>query len=181
MFVGIGHALHIVHRYLAIRLPVRHCTFRTFLPISAIAGQGRSHKAQVKLWLAMEHPMLRTALALPLAAALAAAPAMAFAQSQASTPAPRLSLDHRMLVRCSAAFAIVATGQENGNAEALRYPAMGERGREFFVRASAQVMDEAGLDREQISAALSAEAQDLWDSGSLAEVMPVCLGLLPAE
>ena len=58
---------------------------------------------------------------------------------------------------------------------------LAERGREFFVRASAQVMDEAGLDREQISAALSAEAQDLWDSGSLAEVMPVCLGLLPAE
>jgi len=99
----------------------------------------------------------------------------------AQTPAPQLSLDHRMLVRCSAAFAIVGTGQENGNAEALRYPDVTERGREFFVRASAQVMDEAGLDRDQITAALTAEAQDLANSGSLDQVMPVCLGLLPEE
>lgn len=96
-------------------------------------------------------------------------------------PTPQLSLDHRMLVRCSAAFAIVAMGQENGNAEAMRYPDLSQRGREFFVRASARVMDEAGLDREQIEAALSAEAQDLWDNGTLADVMPVCLSLLPAE
>ena len=144
-------------------------------------GEGVSHKAQVKLWPDMDRRMLRTALAAAIAATLAAAPAAAFAPSQAPTPVPRLSLDHRMLVRCSAAFAIVATGQQNGNAEALRYPDLAERGREFFVRTSAQVMDEAGLDREQISAALSAEAQDLWDTDSLAEVMPVCLGLLPAE
>lgn len=115
--------------------------------------------------------------------------ALAFALVAASTPvlaqspavAPQLSLDHRMLVRCSAAFAIVANGQQSGSPEALRYPDLAERGREFFVRASAQVMDEAGLDREQIAAALTAEAQDLRDSGSLDAVMPVCLGLLPAE
>lgn len=117
--------------------------------------------------------MIRTTLAL----ALLAAPLAAIAQ----TPPPQLSLDHRMLVRCSAAFAIVANGQDNGNEAALRYPAMEERGREFFVRASAQVMDEAGLDREQIAAALSAEAQDIRDNGTLDEVMPVCLSLLPAE
>lgn len=117
--------------------------------------------------------MIRTTLAL----ALLAAPLAAIAQ----TPPPQLSLDHRMLVRCSAAFAIVANGQSNGNETALRYPAMEERGREFFVRASAQVMDEAGLDREQIAAALSAEAQDIRDNGTLEEVMPVCLSLLPAE
>ena len=123
--------------------------------------------------------MKRIALApvLALAALSLSAPSIAPAQS----PAPPLSLDHRMLLRCSAAFALVANGQENGNAEALRYPDLSQRGREFFVRASAQVMDEAGLDRAQIAAALSAEAQDLWDSGTLEQVMPVCLGLLPAE
>lgn len=117
--------------------------------------------------------MIRTAIAL----ALLVVPFSA----QAQVPAPQLSLDHRMLVRCSAAFAVVAFGQENGNEDALRYPPMQDRGREFFVRASARVMDEAGLDREQIEAALSSEAQDMRDNGTLDEVMPVCLSLLPAE
>lgn len=125
----------------------------------------------------MEH-MIRTILSL----ALAAMPATALAQTPLmTTDVPQLSLDHRMLVRCSAAFAIVANGQENGSADALRYPDLSQRGREFFVRASAQVMDEAGLDREQISAALSAEAQDLRDNDSVDAVMPVCQNLLPAE
>ena len=115
--------------------------------------------------------MIRTVIAV----ALAITPSLALAQT------PQLSLDHRMLVRCSAAFAIVANGQANGNADALRYPDLSQRGREFFFRASAQVMDEAGLSREEISAALSAEAQDLWDEGTIDEVMPVCLSLLPAE
>lgn len=111
------------------------------------------------------------------AIALAATPTLVTAQAAA----PQLGVEHRMLVRCSAAFALVAFGQDNGNAEAMRYPALGERGREFFVRASAQVMDEAGLDRGQIQAALSAEAQDLVDNDTLDQVMPVCLGLLPEE
>ncbi|MFB0612792.1 hypothetical protein [Aurantiacibacter poecillastricola] len=111
-----------------------------------------------------------------LAVAALLAPSLAAAQAM-----PQLSLDQRMLLRCSAAFALVAEGQANGNEEAQRFPDMNERGREFFVRASAQVMDEAGLDREQIAAALSAEAQDIWDKGTLGEVMPVCLAMLPAE
>lgn len=117
--------------------------------------------------------MIRSLLAL----AMLATPTLATAQ----VAAPQLGVEHRMLVRCSAAFALVSFGQDNGNAEALAYPAMGERGREFFVRASAQVMDEAGLDREQIQAALTAEAQDLVDSGTLDQIMPVCLTLLPEE
>ena len=117
--------------------------------------------------------MIRTAIAL----ALATSPALALAQ----TPAPQLSLDHRMLVRCSAAFAIAARAQESGDAAARRWPDLAMRGREFFVRASARVMDEAGLDRSQIQAVLSAEAEDIRDNGSLGDVMPVCLTLLPAE
>ena len=122
--------------------------------------------------------MLRLATTL----ALLAAPVMAIpAIAAAQTPPPQLNLDQRMLLRCSAAFALVSFGQDNGNAEAMQYPTMEKRGREFFVRASARVMDEAGLDRSQIEAALSAEAQDLVDTGKLEEVMPVCLSLLPAE
>lgn len=117
-----------------------------------------------------------------LSLALLAAPMLAAASpAAAQEAAPQLSLEHRMLVRCSAAFAIVANGQANGQADALEYPDLGETGREFFVRASAQVMDEAGLDRMQLQAAMAAEAQELWDSGTVDDIMPACLALLPAE
>lgn len=103
------------------------------------------------------------------------------AQEQAQTPDQvPLSLEHRMLLRCSAAFAMVAGGQETGNAEALAYPPMEEAGFEFFMSASAQVMDEAGFDREVLARKLSVEAQALWDEGMLAKIMPACLGMLEA-
>lgn len=111
-------------------------------------------------------------LFLSLVAALHAAPAAAQA------PAPAISLEHRMLLRCSAAFAMVAHGQDRGDAAALAYPVMGKSGREFFVRAGARVMDEAQLTREQIAAALAAEARDLHAKGTIDAVMPVCLPML---
>lgn len=110
-----------------------------------------------------------------LAAALFAAPAAAQVPA-----APQLSLEHRMLVRCSAAFALVAHRQGTGDAAALQYPPLKERGSEFFVRASARVMDEAGLDRAAIGEALKAEAQALAGGGALSAVMPVCLTALDA-
>ncbi|WP_206663430.1 hypothetical protein [Aurantiacibacter suaedae] len=105
----------------------------------------------------------------PVLALLGAATAL-----QAQQPAP-LSLEHRMSLRCSAAFALVAHGQETGDAQALAYPQLGGEAREYFVRAAAQVMDEAGLDEEGIRAALAAEARDLVDQGSIAPIMQVCL------
>jgi len=83
-----------------------------------------------------------------------------------------------MLVRCSVAFAMTAYAQEQGGANAQAYPPLGERGREFFVRSSAQVMDEAGLDFDQMAAEHEREALDLRDSGQIDEIMPVCLQLL---
>ncbi len=109
-----------------------------------------------------------------LALALAAVPGPAFAQPEV----PELSLEHRMLVRCSAAFALVANGQENGSAEALRYPDLRERGSEFFVRAGARLMDEAGLDRGQLTTIFSRAAQDLLDNDTIDAVMPACLAIL---
>ena len=101
--------------------------------------------------------------------------------ASAQVAAPReLSLEHRMLLRCSAAFALVANRQETGDAEAGRYPPLKERGSEYFVRASARVMDEAGLDRNAVGAALRAEAQALLQDGMLAAVMPACLSALDA-
>lgn len=94
---------------------------------------------------------------------------------------PELSLQQLTSMRCAAAFAIVAGRQEDGNSEALAYPVLSRRGKEFFVRASAQTMEEAGLTREQISAVLSSEAQTLRDEDTIADVMPGCLLLLDAS
>lgn len=109
--------------------------------------------------------------------ALVAIPAPTLAAAQEAPPP--LSLEQRMLVRCSAAFAIVARGQETGDAAVRGYPDLRLRGREFFVQASARVMDEAGLGRDAVAAALAAEARDIRDRSSLAQVMPACLPLLP--
>src|SRR5690606_35901238 len=93
-----------------------------------------------------------------LAAALLAAPISA----QVAPPAPpQLSLEHRMMLRCSAAFALVAFRQETHDPSVQQYPPLKERGSEYFVRASARVMDEAGLDRPAISALLQTEARGL--------------------
>ena len=90
-------------------------------------------------------------LALILTPALLAVPAAAQAPL-ALTPA------QTMLLRCSAAFAIVAGDQARGDPTASAYPPLRERGREYFVRASAQLMDELGLTREQLAARMNAEA-----------------------
>ena len=55
---------------------------------------------------------------------------------------------------------------------------LGTRGKEFFVRSAAQVMEAAKLDRAAIDDALRKEARDLVAEGSLAQVMPVCLSAL---
>ena len=114
--------------------------------------------------------MLTTLIAAPL-----------FLVVQSASAAPALSLQQQTSLRCAAAFALVAEGQASGGAKALAYPPLAERGREFFVRSAARIMDEAGLDRAQISAALSTEAQKLSNDGTLDEAMPACLMLLDAS
>jgi hypothetical protein len=79
---------------------------------------------------------------------------------------PELSLQQLTSMRCAAAFAIVAGRQEDGNSEALAYPVLSRRGKEFFVRTSA---------------VLSSEAQTLRDEDTIADVMPGCLLLLDAS
>lgn len=117
--------------------------------------------------------MLTTLLAAALA--LQSAPAAA-----APEPAP-LSQENRALVRCAAAFALVSEGQAKGKAAATRWPPLGTRGREFFVRALAQLMDTTGRDRGGITQLVSAEAQGLWDRGEVDKVMPSCLIMLESS
>ncbi|WP_454598359.1 hypothetical protein [Qipengyuania sp. SM2507] len=121
-----------------------------------------------------------------LSATLLLALQSATAQAPAPTPAPApaLSLEQQSGVRCAAAFALVAQAQAQspGDAEALEYPALGERGREFFVRTAARLIDETGLDRDGVARLLSAEAGRLArEEGALDRAMPPCLMLLEAS
>ena len=88
-----------------------------------------------------------------------------------------------ILLRCSAAFALVAGDQARGLPAAKAYPPLAARGKEFFVQASAQLMDERHLTREQVQELLqqqvvqlqqgSAAAKD--PAGYLDQVMQPCL------
>jgi hypothetical protein len=102
---------------------------------------------------------------------------------------PRFTLEHRMLLRCSAVFAIVAGEQQRGVASALAYPPLGERGREYFVRSSVRLMDDLKLTREQVEASLRAEVEGLQKASAEAadpaeyvdSVMQPCLSALEAS
>jgi len=120
--------------------------------------------------------------------ALIFAPAPLAAQQAASVELPRPNLEQKMLLRCSAAFGLIAGEQARGDEAANRYPPLAERGREFFVRASAQVMDELGLTSEQLRDLVNAEVETLQSEAARAEdsrayvdsVMQPCLLALDA-
>lgn len=120
---------------------------------------------------------------LALIAALAlgslAAPAAAQdAQSEAPNYPPNINIEQRMLVRCSAAFALLTNRQESGEEWALAYPLLGARGQEFFIAATSRVITEAQLADEHIEYLLRAEAEQLLEGDLLADILPVCLRLL---
>src|SRR3546814_7529742 len=102
----------------------------------------------------------------------------------AASPTPatvmpaELSLEGRTLLRCSAAFALVAYGQSNGDETARAWPQLGTRGREFFVRALAQLIDQTGLDREGAAQLAKDEAIALQARGEVDQIMPACLVML---
>ena len=95
---------------------------------------------------------------------------------------PVLTPEHQASLRCSAVFALVAADQAHGRAAALAFPALGLRGKEFFVRTAARVMDEAGADRAQLRTILSRDAvglrQEMARGTPLRQVIEPCLGLL---
>lgn len=117
---------------------------------------------------------MKPILALLSLAALAAAPQ--------ADQAP-LDTGDAILLRCSAAFALVAGDQARGLPAARAYPPLAARGKEFFVQASAQLMDDRHLTREQVQALVqqqvvqlqqgSAAAKD--PAGYLDQVMQPCL------
>lgn len=106
--------------------------------------------------------------------------ALALAVQSAPAPAAALSIEQQTAVRCAAAFAMTARAQARGEADALSLPPMAERGREFFVRVAAQLMDETGMDRQQVSAVLAAQAAAVAGSGETVAVARSCLPFMEA-
>lgn len=112
---------------------------------------------------------------LPSLALVVSSPAAAQA---APEPAP-LNLQQSASLKCSAAFALASAAQARGEGKA--WPALSPRGREFFVRTSAQIMDEMGWSRDLVALKLADEARTLGEPGALAAAMPPCLLLLDAS
>lgn len=119
-------------------------------------------------------------LLIPSVLILVAVPAVA-QNGAPQAPQRGLMLEHRAMLRCSAAFALVAAEQQRAPGGVTAFPPLGQRGREYFVRAVAQVMDDTGLPRQDVVAELEREARDLSADGRLDQVMPACLLALDAS
>lgn len=115
-------------------------------------------------------------LLLPIAALAAQLP-----PATDNAPLPGLSLEQETALRCSSAFAIVASEQAKG-AGVTGWPQLGARGREYFVRTGARLMDETGATRPAISALFARSATDLRAGGQLSSrlqsLRQPCLALL---
>lgn len=128
--------------------------------------------------------MIRT---LPAAVAIALVSAPVPAAPPAPAPVPAVDLP--VAVRCAALFGLVAGEQARGAADARRFPPLAQRGREFFVRTGARLMDAEGLDRPAMQARMQAEVQRLLaeragapdPTGWLDGAMQPCLAMLDAS
>lgn len=92
-----------------------------------------------------------------------------------------LNIQQRSALRCSLAIAMAAEQQRAGTPADPAWPDLTERGREFFVRSLAQLMEDTGLTREGLVERALPELDALKQSGQLAQVMPACLLLLDAS
>ena len=129
----------------------------------------------VQLRTSRDAGMIRSVLAIALA--FAAAPLAA----QQPAPATPLTSDQQTLLHCSAVFAVVSGRQHAGDKAALAFPDLTARGREYFVRALVELMDEVHLDRDTIARMVQAEAARLQDSPAPLGGMPACLASLEAS
>lgn len=134
----------------------------------------------------MKHILLAAAIAalVPAGASAADAP-----DQSHSVSLPVLGLQHKTLVRCSAAFAIIAHEQGQGVQSALAFPDLRQRGQEYFVRTGAQLIDDLQLTQQQVQGLYVQEVKRLQDESFLsddpaafvASLMQPCLILLDAS
>lgn len=98
----------------------------------------------------------------------------------APTPAPSLTPPQSAALRCGVVFALGARMQADGKPAASAWPALGTRGREYFVRVFARLMDDTGATRDQLTALAGRETAAVKDDAAVAAAMPACLALLDA-
>lgn len=115
-------------------------------------------------------------LTLLAAAILAAAPAPIAARVE-----PALTPPQATALRCGVVFALGARLQADKSPLAAGWPQLGTRGKEYFVRVTAQLLDDTGASRETLSAMAMRQVSALSDPAALAAAMPGCLPLLDAS
>lgn len=104
----------------------------------------------------------------------------ALALASAPAPAPALAPPQAAALRCGVVFALGTRMQADGKPAAAAWPALATRGREYFVRVFARLMDDIGASREQLTALAGAETSTLGDDAAVVAAMPACLALLDA-
>lgn len=109
-----------------------------------------------------------------------AAPPQDAAQAEAPlTSLDDLPIEQAAAPRCAIAFALISRWQKTGDERGADYDDMeSEGGREFFVRTMAQLIDDTGLDRAQLTRLAHEEVLKLDNEEGAARVeamMPACL------
>lgn len=100
----------------------------------------------------------------------------------AAAPAePVLTPPQAAALRCGVVFALGAQFQAEKRPLALGWPPLGSRGKEYFVRVTAKLMDDTKASRETISAMAMRHVPALSTPAALVEAMPGCLPLLEAS
>lgn len=124
---------------------------------------------------------------LPLIAALFLAAPLSAADELASPH--HVTLDQEAALRCSAVFAIVSAEQAHKDPVAASLPPLGNRGREYFVRTTARLMDESGATREHVRAMFRSRYDQVRSTLTTARdpvaarrsMLEPCMALLDAE
>jgi hypothetical protein len=94
--------------------------------------------------------------------------------------APVLNPQQASALRCGVVFALGARMQSEGVAQAAGWPPLGTRGKEYFVRVTARLMDETGASRDALAGIAMQQIPALEGKGAVSEAMSQCLPLLDA-
>lgn len=118
-------------------------------------------------------PSLFLAVILAAAAPAAVQPSPVLTAPVQTAP---LELEDMEKLRCAAAFALAA-GREKRQ-DPSPFPALGERAQAYFLQATTEVMDNAGLSPEALAERIQGLAHALAQPGRLEAAMPSCLASL---
>ncbi|MBY6218810.1 hypothetical protein [Qipengyuania aquimaris] len=121
-----------------------------------------------------------------LLAALVHPASLAAQETDAPVDLPALTLEQQTNLRCGVVFGIVDGYQSRNDERALAYPTIAPRGREFFVRTTAKIMEDERFTRPVIVSHVGRQMASLETDGehdfeAIDEIMPACLSLLDAS